>query len=429
MKRLFFGLVCITMTTQLALASGFALYEGSSRGNALGGLTGQADDAAVIFFNPAGMTNLEGTHFMGGGTIIIPWADIDMNDIYSGQTTDGELEDQVFTPPHIYFTHQINDRLWVGGGVYTRFGLGTKYEPSWEGRYSNINTQIQSISYGVDLAYKVNDNFSVAFGVSAMWFDAVLEQAVDANLFQLNPPHNPATTDFDAIQKIEGNNTSYGWEVSAHYHNDKWGVGFLYVSGVDHDLEGVATWTKPSAPVPDLWFNDANVTADTIELPDMMFFGVSYNVNDKVSVGGGLVRTGWSSIVELVFHYETPFAIIPGLGSLDVASRDLRWEDTWRYNFGVEYAYNDTITLMGGYVFDESPLIDETVSYLLPTNDRDLLNTGISIKRNEWLITGGYTYLLMKDRVVESRQIEDGVLAGETGGGAHLLSLSLSRKF
>lgn len=52
---------------QAGYGAGFALYEGSARGNALGGaLTGSADDPSALFYNPAGITQLEGVQVMGG---------------------------------------------------------------------------------------------------------------------------------------------------------------------------------------------------------------------------------------------------------------------------------------------------------------------------------------------------------------------------
>lgn len=48
--------------TGSASAEGFALYEWGARGNALGGsMVGRADDPSAVAFNPAGITQLEGT--------------------------------------------------------------------------------------------------------------------------------------------------------------------------------------------------------------------------------------------------------------------------------------------------------------------------------------------------------------------------------
>ncbi|MDY6952264.1 MAG: transporter, partial [Thermodesulfobacteriota bacterium] len=54
-----FAVVGLLVAASMAQGAGFALYEGSARGNALGGtLVGRADDPSAIFFNPAGITQL-----------------------------------------------------------------------------------------------------------------------------------------------------------------------------------------------------------------------------------------------------------------------------------------------------------------------------------------------------------------------------------
>ena len=55
-----------------ATGGGFALYEGSARGNALGGgLVGRADDPSALFYNPAGITRLPGLDMTVGATGIV----------------------------------------------------------------------------------------------------------------------------------------------------------------------------------------------------------------------------------------------------------------------------------------------------------------------------------------------------------------------
>ena len=432
MKRMLFGLfIIMTLTaSQAAFAAGFGLYEGSARGNGLGGLTGQADDPSALFYNPAGITQLEGIHFMAGATIIDPYADLTLGNIYSDETTEGQFVSNYFTPPHIYYTQQISPSVWFGLSVYSRYGLGSEFEPEWDGRYSNINTTIETVNYNANVAWKITDSFSFSFGVSVQYLDAVLEQAIDANQFMLNPHNDPRTTEFDAIQTIEGDNLALSWNASVFYKpTDKWSLGAHFVSRTKHKLEGVAHFDRPDAQVPATWFIDANVTADTIELPDFLFLGFAYRHSDKISVGGGLVRTGWSSLQELVFHYDPAFLIIPQIGEVDEASKDLRWEDVWRYNLGVEYQYNQKLTLLGGYTFDESPIPDDTISFLLPTNDRDVFNMGFGWQMDKWLFEGAFNYLVLRDRDIEERQLADGVLEASVDAGALLYSFSFSRKF
>ncbi|MFO7718655.1 MAG: hypothetical protein R6Y91_08865, partial [Desulfohalobium sp.] len=74
-KVLLLTFVFLTCSFSTAYGAGFATYEWSARGNALGGsVVGMADDPAAVGANPAGITQLEGGHGMLGLTAIYPHA-------------------------------------------------------------------------------------------------------------------------------------------------------------------------------------------------------------------------------------------------------------------------------------------------------------------------------------------------------------------
>lgn len=417
-----------------SFGAGFALYEGSARGMAVGGLTGQADDPAAIFYNPAGITQLEGTHVMGGVALIAPFADLRTSSIYDpATTTEASYEDNVFTPPHVYLTHQLNENWWVGFGFYTRYGLGSEFDPDWDGRYSSTNADIATLNLNPNVAVKVNDHVSLAFGLNATWIHVVLEQAIDGLRFAGQQFNDPRTNEFDARQKIEGDNWGFGYNLAAHFKfNDKWSAGLTYNSKIEqHITGGTATFQRPTAQVPDTWFVDTFVDADPIDLPESIYFGLAYQINEKHSAGLGIIHTGWSSIKELVFNYNLPIVVVPGFNlALNQVSRELDWEDARRYNIGFEHQIKENLKLMWGIIYDESPVPDETISYLLPANDRQLLNFGIATHLGAWLFEGTYSYLRIDDRDFGPRQLEEGVLTTNvSSAGAHLLGFSLSRKF
>jgi len=111
-------LLTVIITASSALGAGFGLYEGSARGNALGGITGRADDPSAIFFNPAGITQLEGTHLMGGLSVVSPVTDVQVTTPAGPLTT--TTERNYWMPPHLYGTHQVNDSVWAGlGNLFT----------------------------------------------------------------------------------------------------------------------------------------------------------------------------------------------------------------------------------------------------------------------------------------------------------------------
>ena len=423
----------LLFVTQFGFSAGFALYEGSARGNALGGLTGQADDPAALFYNPAGITNLEGLHFMGGVTLIAPFADVATINAFDGTIKESKYESNVFTPPHLYYTQQLSEKLWWGLAVFSRFGLGSEFKSDWPGRYNSSDANIETLSVNPNIAWKVNDKLSLALGVSAMWIDVELVQSIDATRFFGAPYNNPSTSALDATQTISGDSYGYGFNVAAHYKvNQKWSVGLTYNSRVEQDIDdGVARFQKPATPVPDTFFVDANVAADPIDLPEMVFLGANYQVRDDLAIGFGAIYTGWSSLDQLVFNYETPIIVVPGFNVVvDRVVRPLNWKDVWRYNVGIEHKVRENFNFMWGFILDDSPLRNETVSYLLPANDRFLVDTGIRCKLSNWVLDASFQYLTIRSRDIDSRQFEDGVLQSRVrSGGAILAGVSLSRKF
>ncbi len=76
MQKLIVSFVIFT-TPLVSQAAGFALIEqsGSGMGNAYAGGSAVAEDASTIFFNPAGMTYIEGTQAVGALHLISPNAE------------------------------------------------------------------------------------------------------------------------------------------------------------------------------------------------------------------------------------------------------------------------------------------------------------------------------------------------------------------
>lgn len=130
MKTLYVALaVCFLWACQVvtAGAEGFALTEWSSRGLSLaGGMVGRADDPSAIAYNAAGITQLPGTHVMGGFAAIAPMGTIDL-DLDNGSHTSTTTKPHIWAAPHAYITHQLNDRFWLGLGLFSRFGLGNEF--------------------------------------------------------------------------------------------------------------------------------------------------------------------------------------------------------------------------------------------------------------------------------------------------------------
>ena len=206
--------ICLLASASVVQAGGFALYEWSTRGVAMG-TTGYAQgiDASVIATNPALMTQIPGKDVHAGATMISPQSSV----ILDGHKS--KTKAKVFTVPHAYYSQQMesNENVWLGVGMFTRFGLGTHYDDNWQGRGSLQYVDVESVSLNPNVAFKFNDHLSVAVGAE------VLKGA-----FDLQKTINIGT---DRIVSFHTDGIGFGGNIGLHYQfDDQWAAGFTYRS-------------------------------------------------------------------------------------------------------------------------------------------------------------------------------------------------------
>lgn len=391
MRRPVLILVIATAVTVLAcgtaLGAGFALYDWSARGNALGGaMTGRADDPSALAFNPAGITQIPGSSMMAGLTFIMPGGTL--TNMSTGDSVN--MIDHTFIPPHFYYTRQLNDRLWFGVGLLTRFGLGTDFPPDWYGRENSYYANIQSVSLNPNLAWKVNDRLSLSVGVEALWFEYGARKFIG--------------TDF----RLLGDDIGYGWNVGLHYRLDEaTRIGLHYRSQVKLTISGTADFPGSR----DAWGD--------LTLPEMFMFGISRQVTPKLNIEVGAVYTGWSSYDSLQINVE-------GLPPNIV---EKNWKNVWRYQLGLEYKYSPEWTWRLGYTYDQEPSPDATVDFQAPMSDRQLFSIGFGYTKNDRTLDFAYTYLLADDRAIAARE-DDKIPDTRTSNvDAHIFVISYSVRF
>ena len=411
----------VLTTAQFCSAAGFAIYEWSARDMALGGATvGRADDPVALASNPAGITQLDGIQVMGGIMGIHPVLDVEAN----GETETSD-EDALYLPPHFYATWKVNDRYSLGLATFSRFGLGTIFDEDWEGRYNSYEGTMETVSLNPNMALKFTDKFSAAFGVEAMYLNFNLKKKV--NFSRIGQP--------DGDTDLEADGMGYGFNMALHYQPCQYAkLGLTYRSPVTMKVTGDANFSDiPTSPVP---FEALGAFRDTsahgtVTLPDSFAFGVAMYPMDKLSVEVGAVYTLWSKYDELKIGFGDD--VIPVGGSplvrTDETTSPKNWDDVWRFNVGVEYAALDWLDLRLGYVYDNTPVPDETIDYLLPDSDRQIFSTGLGFHKDNWAVDVNYSYLLFADRDIDGRAA-DFVYDGEVNDAdCHIAGLSFTYKF
>lgn len=136
----------------------------------------------------------------------------------------------------------------------------------------------------------------------------------------------------------------------------------------------------------------------------------------------------WSKYDALTINFGDP-TILTSSGYTDQTSYRKNWDNVWRFNIGVEYAALDWLDLRVGYVYDQEPVPDETIDYMVPANDRQIFCVGTGFHWDNWTVDLSYNYLMIMDRDIEGRT-GSGVLGGDIDNAdAHMVGVSVGYKF
>jgi len=410
LRILCISFVLLFLSSSALFGAGFALYDFSARGNALGGaMVGRADDPSAVALNPAGITQIPGSAFMTGLGFLLPRGTA----VATGTAMTVDQNDRTFILPSMYYTKQMNEKLWLGVGVMTRFGLGTEFPSDWFGRYNSYRAMLESVSINPNIAWKVNDALSLSLGVEALWFEADLRRKIDST--QGVAP-NPAT---DIDLRLKGDDIGYGWNVGLHYKMDETTrFGLHYRSRVKLSLSGIATATSPLA-------SDSTEGRVDLTLPDMLMFGVSKQLTPKLNVEVGAIHTGWDSYDSVTINFGKPL-----LGALPIRSfTPKNWNSVWRYQLGLEYTYSPEWTWRLGYTYDQEPMPDATIDYQVPSGDRQLFSIGFGYAKNNRALDFAYSRLLSDERSIAGR-LPEGILNSRTRNmNVDIFMLSYSIRF
>lgn len=415
MKKVFLLLITLVLFTSSTFASGFQLNEHGARAMAMGGaFAGLANDPSAVYFNPAGLTQLKGTQFYFGSTLIAP-----LSSYKVPGTTNLEYEQkgQVFTPINFYFTQQITDDLYAGIGVNNPYGLGTKWPYNWAGKYLAVDTELKSFFITPVVAYQLLDNLSISVGGTFAWTDVKINRKAPS----------PTGGDFDLT--LKGDGTAFGFAAGVLYKpTSDFSVGLSYRSEVSFDLKGTAqsvpaTFTHPQLGI-DLPFPNGDITAP-LTTPQNATLGIAYKASDNVTVTADFQYVGWSSYDKLQVTFANyDLDLNPANGLQNVQSIDRNYENSFIVRTGFEYDVTQAFKLRGGIFYDRNPVPTEYVEPTLPDADRIGLNIGYGAKLTENLhLDISYLLLIFSKREVSNSKFN---FNGKYYNTAHLFGVNLA---
>ena len=156
MKKLFLcGTIALGVGTIGPLwSSGYLIYEQGAKASAeAGAFTARADDPSAIFYNPAGITELEGWQILVGSSGIL----LGDTSFHSPTLGSDEMIRNTAFPSHLYLTNRASDHISWGLGLYTPFGLETEWDDSSPVRFSSRHADVATTFLTGVVGFRIND--------------------------------------------------------------------------------------------------------------------------------------------------------------------------------------------------------------------------------------------------------------------------------
>jgi long-chain fatty acid transport protein len=412
-----------------ASAAGFQLQEqgASGLGVAYSGQAAAVHDASTAFWNPAGMSLLQGKQVTGALHYIIPdtkftsAGPLPGGSTYNALGNGGQGGESAFVPA-LYGTWMINPQWTVGLAVNAPFGLATEWDTTWAGQFHAIRSEIKTLNINPTVAFKVNSMISLGAGLSYQRLKAELTNAAPGVPTGPLPGGLAGAIANPVTGKVEGDDWAWGWNLGALFDfGQGTRLGLTYRSTISYTIEGNLTYSgnAPLAPA------SQNVKAD-VELPDTFSIGGSHQFNPKLRMLADYTWTGWDSIKTLNIQSQASGATL--------TSTELEFKNSWRMGLGLEYQLNQPWLLRTGIAYDRSPVQDAYRTPRLPDNDRFWLSVGARYQpAPNWWLDFGYTYIWVDDASSNLRptgtEAFRGNLVGDYKANVQILAAQVSFKF
>ena len=401
MKNQFLKITTLSLiASSLAFAGGYKIPETSTNAVALGAANiAHSISADAAYSNPANMAFMSDTNAVEFDLMYIGLDPTNFKGSGAMAGIDIDAESESFLIPSLnYVSPKLGD-FRVGLSVGVPGGLTKRWTDS-PAIDSAEEFSLTVIEVNPTLAYKINDQLSVAVGARLVHSEGVVKSTSVAS------------------RDMEANSLDFGYNLAISYKPmSALELALTYRSNVDLTEEGNGKLLIGDAKVYD---GGASVS---VPLPALLNLAVAYTFPTKTTVEFVYERAFWSAYEELDFDYKST---IPGLlqPSFDApVAKD--WEDTNAFRIGVTQELNE-YTLMAGLVIDTTPVPDEKVSFELPDSDSVAISFGGRYQINKDLDFGLAMLYSMRDE----RKVSNDEMEGEfSNSNVFIASVGVGYKF
>jgi long-chain fatty acid transport protein len=420
------ALAALLVPPRAAHAAGYGLYEMGARAlGQAGAFTARADDPSSIYFNPAGLSRLDGKELLLSPNLIVFKAEFSGVAPSPGYGVQEETFDKTFPPFAIYYAQGIGKKVAAGIGIYNPYGLEVEWAnpDQYTGRYISTRSRITPFYFVPTAAVAINDRLRVGAGFNLVLSNVALERHIPAY-----DPFLDQTVDIGTVKLDSENSTGIGFNAGVQWWPPgKFKFGGTYRSKVDIDYSGRADFTQRITgnpafdPIVTATFPPDQQITSSIPFPAQGSLGIAYQSCPSWAFEGDFNYTWWGVFDQL----EVNFAQTPSRNLLVVED----WKNAINVRVGAEYRKGGTApwSYRAGYYFDETPQPRAGLGPLLPDSDRHGISLGIGHHGASTTIHAYGLWLITPDRSTEGENRDN--YNGTYSLGTFVAGLSLGQNF
>ena len=365
-----------------AMAGGLTQYEVGTAdvGLAAAGYAARANDPGTILTNPAGMTRLKGSQFELGLQALYGHANFS-TDVTTTTVTGSDGGNAVGLLPGLsaFGTYALNDKVTLGFGMCSNFGLGLWYDSNWVGRYYAKEAILMGMSFLPAAAYKVTDQFSVGVALNVML--GYFNEKIAIN--NIDPRWPDGELDLKDTTVGVGANVGLLYELTKGTR-----FGVTYSSPVKLNFSADPKFSTTGPLLTNILLNRGTYFKQVdlgMTVPQGVMASFYHEFNDQLALLGNFGWQNWSQFGKVdVSVSSNPLSL----------TTNLNYIDTWHGALGTQYRVSEPWQLTCGVAYDSRMLDESNRSPSLPLGWSWRFGAGAQYEmRKDMLIGFAYEYL------------------------------------
>lgn len=374
------------------------------------------DDASTIYWNPGAMPRRQGLSLYAGAAAIK--IDGKFQQDTTGRTYNSEVPTAVV--PHVFLNYR-NGPAAFGLGVYVPYGLTSQWGDDFPGRFSAKKAALQTIYFQPNLSYQVSDNWSLGGGLVIGYSKVELIQGLDLSA----TPTRAGGPTFGQLgiakytefgrATLKGSATATGFNLGVHGKlTPELELGVRFLSQVTFSYNradatfvqlptgltlaagnafGVPGGTPVDAILAGQFATNGALTpqkvSTAIRNPAQIQFGFGYSGIANTTLSAEYSYVGWRSFNQLPVEFE-------GRAPSKILRED--YNNTSGLRLGAERRMMNGASLRAGFAANTSAAPAETVTPLLPEQDRSLGSLGLGLPVGRYGLDLSYAHIFTPGR-------------------------------